>query len=51
MRLTDRDFIKDIPNKLSPQDIIVKSREWGPTYGVIVEKFKGEPERPRPAAI
>jgi hypothetical protein len=25
----------------------MESREWGPTYGVTVEKFEGEPERPR----
>jgi hypothetical protein len=47
VRLTYKDFIIDIPNKLSPWDIIVESREWVPTYGVIVEKFEGEPERPR----
>jgi hypothetical protein len=51
VRLTDRDFIIDIPNKLSPQDIIAESREWGPTYGVTAEKFEGEPELPRPAAV
>jgi hypothetical protein len=51
MRLTDRDFIIDIPNKLSPRDIIAESREWDPTYGVTMEKFEGEPERPRPAIV
>jgi hypothetical protein len=44
VRLTDRDFIINIPNKLSPQDVIAKSQEWGPTYGVTVEKFEGEHE-------
>jgi hypothetical protein len=47
----DRDFIIDIPNKLSPWDIITESREWGPTYVDYVEKFEGEPERPRSASI
>jgi hypothetical protein len=51
VRLTYWDFIIDILNKLSPWDIIAESREWGPTYGVTVEKFDGELERPRPAAI
>jgi hypothetical protein len=51
VRFTDKDFIIDIPNKLSSRDIIAESREWGPTYGVTVEKFEGEPERPRPAAV
>jgi Domain of unknown function (DUF4283) len=51
VRLKNRDFIIDIPNKLSPRDIIAESREWGPTYGVSVEKFKGEPERPRPTIV
>jgi hypothetical protein len=51
VRLIDRDFIVDIPNKLPPQNIIAESREWGPTYGIIVEKFEWEPEQPRPAAI
>jgi hypothetical protein len=44
VRLTDRDFIIDIPNELSPRDIITENREWGPTYRVTVEKFEGEPE-------
>jgi hypothetical protein len=51
VRLIDRDFIIDILNELSPRDIIAESREWDPTYGVIVEKFEGEPERPRLAVI
>jgi hypothetical protein len=51
MRLINRDFIIDIPNELSPQDINAESREWGPTYGITVEKFEGEPERPRPATV
>jgi hypothetical protein len=51
VRLIDKIFIIDIPNELSPWDIIMEGRKWGPTYGVSVEKFKGEPERPRPAAI
>jgi hypothetical protein len=51
VKLTDKDFIIDIPNKLSPQDVIVESREWGPTYRVTVEKFEGEPERPRPVVV
>jgi hypothetical protein len=51
VRLTDRDFIIDIPNKFSPRDIIVESWEWGPTYGITVEKFEWEPEQPRPAIV
>jgi hypothetical protein len=51
VRLIDKDFIIDITNKLSPRDIIAESREWDPTYGVTIEKFKGESERPRPAAV
>jgi hypothetical protein len=44
-QLTDRDFIIDIPNKLSPRDIVGDSREWGPGFGVTIEKFEGEVER------
>jgi hypothetical protein len=51
VRLTNRDFIINIPNELSLWDIITESREWGSTYGVTVEKFEGEPERPRLAAV
>jgi hypothetical protein len=51
VRLTYRDFIIDIPNELSSRDIIAESREWGPIYGVTVEKFEGEPERPRSAVV
>jgi hypothetical protein len=51
VRLIDKDFIIDIRNELSPRDIIAESREWGPTYGVTVENFEGELERPRPAVV
>jgi hypothetical protein len=51
VRLTDRDFIIDILNELSPRNIIAESRQWGPTYGVTIEKFEGEPERPRSATV
>jgi hypothetical protein len=51
VRFTDKDFIIDISNKLSLRDIIAESREWGLTYGVTVEKFEGEPERPRPSVV
>jgi hypothetical protein len=51
VRLTNRDIIIDKLNELSPRDITAESREWGPTYGVSVEKFEGEPERSRPAVV
>jgi hypothetical protein len=49
VKLIDMDFIIDIPNKLSPRDIIARAGSEGPTYGVTVEKFEGEPEQLRPA--
>jgi hypothetical protein len=51
MRLADKNFIIDIPNELSSRDIIAKSWEWGPTYGVSIKKFEGEHERSRPVIV
>jgi hypothetical protein len=51
VRFTDKDCIIDIPNELSPHDIIAESREWGPTYGVTIEKFEGGLEWPRSAVV
>jgi hypothetical protein len=51
VRLIERNFIIDILNELSPRDIIAESREWGPTYGVTVEKFEGEPEQSKPSVV
>jgi hypothetical protein len=41
LRLTDRDFIIDIPP--APLEV--------PTYGVTAEKFEGKDERPRPVIV
>jgi hypothetical protein len=41
----------DIPDHLSPQDIVEESSEWGERLGVIVEKYDKASERPRPASI
>jgi hypothetical protein len=51
LRLTDRDFIINILDELSPQDIIGDSLNWGPRFEITVDKFEGEPERLRPASF
>jgi hypothetical protein len=43
--------ISSIYRMNSPQDILDDSREWGIKYGVLVEKFESEAERPRPVSV
>jgi hypothetical protein len=51
IRLTDEDFLINIPNELSPRDIVNDSHDWAPRKGIVVDKFEGELERRRPAAF
>jgi hypothetical protein len=44
IKLTCEDFLINIPNELSPQDIVNDSHDWAPRQGIVVDKFEGEPE-------
>jgi Domain of unknown function (DUF4283) len=51
IRLTGEDFLINIPNELSPRDIVNDSHDQTPRQGIMVDKFEGEPERRRPTAF
>jgi hypothetical protein len=40
IRLTDEDYLINIPNELSPRDITEDSYDWGSRYNIIVKKFE-----------
>jgi Domain of unknown function (DUF4283) len=45
--LTGGDFLINIPNELSPRNIVNDSYDLTTRQGIIVDKFEGEPERRR----
>jgi hypothetical protein len=42
IRMTREDFLINIPDELSPSDIVEESHEWAGQWGIMVTKFQGE---------
>jgi hypothetical protein len=40
IRLTSEDFLINIPNVLSPRDIVNDSHDWAPRQDIVVDKFE-----------
>jgi hypothetical protein len=51
IRLTGDDFLINIPNELSPRDIVNDSHDWAPRQDIMVDKFEGEPKWRRPTTF
>jgi hypothetical protein len=49
--MTREDFLINIPDELSPSDIVEESYEWAGQRGILVAKFQRENIRPRPESV
>jgi hypothetical protein len=49
--LTGENFPINIPNELSPRNIVNDSHDWAPRQDIMVDKFERESKRRRPMAF